>query len=142
MLGSLLMRRLSDDSRYRAYGTLRDDKKKEFYPSNLHEYLYAGVDVDVERSIKHAIEGISPDVVINAVGLIKQLRTASDPIATIRINSLFPHILHTHCRASGCRLIHISTDCVFDGLRGGYKEDDKPNADDLYGRTKFLGEVT
>ena len=142
MLGSMLMRRLSDDTRYRVYGTLRDDKKREFYPPNLHEYLYAGVDVDVERSIKHTIEGISPDVVINAVGLIKQLQTASDPIATIRINSLFPHILHTYCRANGCRLIHISTDCVFDGLRGGYKEDDKSNADDLYGQTKFLGEVT
>ena len=142
MLGSILMRRMSDDLRYQVYGTLRDRKKKDFYSPELHDYLYTGVDTDVEQSIKHTIEDVSPDVVINAVGLIKQLRASNDPIAMLRINSLFPHVLHTYCRANDSRLIHISTDCVFDGLKGGYKESDRVNADDLYGRTKFLGEVT
>ena len=83
-----------------------------------------------------------PTVVVNCVGIIKQLAAAKDPVASIAVNALFPHQLARAVRARGIRLLHISTDCVFAGTRGGYREEDVTDAMDLYGRTKALGEVT
>jgi dTDP-4-dehydrorhamnose reductase len=81
-----------------------------------------------------------PAVVINAAGLIKQRPTGADPVAMIEANSLLPHRLASACRQRGIRLLHISSDCVFAGTRGRYREEDVTDADDLYGRTKALGE--
>ena len=78
---------------------------------------------------------------INCVGVIKQLKEASDPVLTITLNSLLPHRLAALCAGLGARLVHPSTDCVFSGRKGGYTEDDPPDPDDLYGRSKLLGEV-
>ena len=83
----------------------------------------------------------NPEVVINCVGVIKQLKEAENPLVSLRINALLPHMLAELCGIAGARLIHISTDCVFSGRSGGYKETDPPDAEDMYGRTKFLGEV-
>jgi dTDP-4-dehydrorhamnose reductase len=83
-----------------------------------------------------------PRVIVNCIGIIKQRATAKDAVASITVNSLLPHKLAELCRQWGGRLIHFSTDCVFSGSRGGYREEDFADAEDLYGRTKFLGEVT
>jgi dTDP-4-dehydrorhamnose reductase len=80
-------------------------------------------------------------VVINCVGLVKQLAEADDPLAAIPINSLLPHRLARLCGAAGARLVHMSTDCIFSGAKGMYTEADMPDAKDLYGRSKYLGEV-
>ncbi|MFN8526578.1 MAG: sugar nucleotide-binding protein [Chloroflexota bacterium] len=80
-------------------------------------------------------------MVVNCIGLVKHLRQASDAVPTLTLNALFPHRLYQICSVSGARLIHIGTDCVFSGRRGGYCEDDLPNAEDPYGRSKLLGEV-
>lgn len=93
-------------------------------------------------SVKKAIEKIRPDVIINCIGVIKQLKSAKDPIETITINALFPHQLAKLCEDNNIRLFHISTDCVFKGDKGNYTEQDISDAIDLYGRTKALGEVT
>jgi len=100
-----------------------------------------GIDVRQPGHIDAALEHARPDAVVNCVGIIKQLAAAKDPVESIAINALHPHLLARACAARGIRLIHISTDCVFDGQRGGYREDDPPNATDLYGRSKALGEV-
>ena len=92
-------------------------------------------------SVVRALADVKPDAVINCIGIIKQLKAAKDPIISLSINSLFPHRLANLCRAAGARLIHISTDCVFSGRKGMYTEDDVSDAEDLYGRTKYLGEV-
>lgn len=101
-------------------------------------------DIDVSRpgALDAALDRARPDVVVNCVGVVKQLAAARDPVTSISINALHPHLLAAACARRGCRLIHISTDCVFDGARGGYRETDVTNATDLYGRTKALGEVT
>jgi dTDP-4-dehydrorhamnose reductase len=83
-----------------------------------------------------------PEVVVNCAGIIKQLDAAGDPPAAITVNALVPHLLAERCDRSGARLIQLSTDCVFSGVRGAYAEDDPPDPVDLYGRTKLLGEVT
>lgn len=93
------------------------------------------------KSIKQALDLVQPEVVVNCIGIVKQDAAASDPIASISVNSLFPHRLAQLCGAAGARLIHLSTDCVFSGRKGNYTEDDQPDASDLYGRTKLLGEV-
>ena len=93
-------------------------------------------------SVTRALATVRPDVTINCIGIVKQAAAARDPLTSIALNALFPHRLAQLCRAAGSRLIHISTDCVFSGRRGNYSEDDPSDADDLYGRTKFLGEVS
>jgi dTDP-4-dehydrorhamnose reductase len=101
----------------------------------------AGIDAsDVDR-LGATLRRVRPGFVLNAIGLVKQRSEASDPIRAISINSLFPHQVAAICRVEGARLIHISTDCVFSGSRGGYKEDDVPDPVDLYGRSKLLGEI-
>lgn len=92
--------------------------------------------------VRRLIAEVRPEIVVNCVGVVKQLAAAHDPIASITLNSLFPHVAARACAESGARMIHISTDCVFAGLRGSYDEDDLPDATDLYGRSKLLGEVT
>ena len=100
------------------------------------------IDVTEPLSILKAIEISKPDVVINAVGVIKQHPTSNDVENTLTINSIFPHRLAELSGRLGFRLICISTDCVFDGAKGNYFESDTANATDLYGRSKSLGEVT
>ena len=100
-----------------------------------------GVDVlDFER-LRMLLTGECPSVVVNCIGIIKQRAEAEIPIPTISINALLPHKLAEWAGYWGGRVIHFSTDCVFDGTRGGYTEDDMSDAEDLYGKTKFLGEV-
>jgi dTDP-4-dehydrorhamnose reductase len=96
------------------------------------------------RSAERAVELFArfrPDAVVNCIGIVKQRDEAKDVVASIEINALLPHRLAELCGAAGARLIHIGTDCVFSGRRGGYREADISDAEDLYGRTKYLGEV-
>ncbi len=85
---------------------------------------------------------VNPDVILNCIGIVKQIKEATNPIKSIEINSLFPHKLAALCSMKNCRLIHLSTDCVFSGKKGNYTEEDNPDPLDLYGRTKLLGEVS
>lgn len=100
------------------------------------------VDVEEFPSVERAVTRVAPEVVVNCVGVVKQLEAARDPVVSIAVNALFPHRLARLTASRGIRLVHVSTDCVFAGTRAGYTEDDRPDADDLYGRTKALGEVT
>ena len=93
-------------------------------------------------SVEKVIDEISPDVIVNAVGAVKQKREGRRPAKAIEVNSVFPHRLAETAAKRGCRLVTISTDCVFRGDEGMYTEDHTPDADDLYGRSKALGEVT
>lgn len=103
--------------------------------------LRGGVDVLAQDQIAATLQGLNPAVVVNCVGLVKQLKEADDPYLGVAINSLVPHHLARVCSEIGARLIHVSTDCVFDGRRGRYCESDPADASDFYGRTKALGET-
>ncbi|MEP6923413.1 MAG: SDR family oxidoreductase [Pyrinomonadaceae bacterium] len=92
-------------------------------------------------SVIDAFAIAKPDVVVNCIGVIKQLAAAKDPIQTLTINSIFPHRIAKLCGVTGTRFITLGTDCVFSGTRGNYSEADAPDATDLYGRSKYLGEV-
>jgi dTDP-4-dehydrorhamnose reductase len=140
MLGHKLSQQLS--SRFDAYTTFRSapvayDRLNIAHPDRS----LRGVVAEDFDSVTRALAAVRPDVVVNCIGIVKQDAAAKDPITSITVNSLFPHLLARACRQVDARLIHVSTDCVFSGQKGCYVETDFPDADDLYGRTKFLGEV-
>jgi len=99
------------------------------------------VDARKPETVQAAMDTAEPDVVVNCIGIVKQLPEAQDPALLIETNSLFPHHLAGFCSDRGVYLVHISTDCVFSGQRGMYTEEDPPDEQDLYGRSKALGEV-
>jgi dTDP-4-dehydrorhamnose reductase len=105
------------------------------------ERVVRGVDARATDDLVRVVAAVRPELVVNAIGLIKQLETAGDRLLALTMNSLLPHRLAAVCRAANARLVHISTDCVFSGRRGAYTEADASDAEDVYGRTKFLGEV-
>jgi dTDP-4-dehydrorhamnose reductase len=115
------------------------------FPERLEfpiKYIRTDVDASNFDQVTRALASIQPDLVINCIGLIKQMgHLARDPIMSISLNALLPHRISLICRAAKIRMIHISTDCVFSGKKGNYLESDESDAEDLYGRSKFLGEV-
>ena len=136
-----MIRVLSEKTDWQVYGTVRTESSKRFFNEDIAGRLISGIDVEQHDSLTQAFIRTRPDVVINCVGLIKQLADAEDPLQAIPINALLPHRLARLCELSGTRLVHVSTDCVFAGDKGGYRESDPSDAKDLYGRSKFLGEV-
>jgi dTDP-4-dehydrorhamnose reductase len=129
--------------RHDTFATVR--KPAEAYASlGLFERprLIDRVDVLVDADLTRAIDAARPEAIVNCVGIIKQLPHAEDPLAAIAVNSLLPHRLVAIGAAARIRLVHVSTDCVFSGERGAYRESDRPDPVDLYGRSKLLGEVT
>lgn len=141
MLGYAVFRYLNETGHYTIRGTIRSNTIKRQMPAKLQEMVIDGIDVEHTDSLIGFFSDFKPDVVINCVGLVKQLDAAQDPLIVLPINSLLPHRLAALCKAVGARLIHFSTDCVFSGNKGMYREDDTSDADDLYGRSKFFGEV-
>lgn len=140
MLGHKLMQVLGHE--FRITGTVRGDA------SELRDHpFFSGMDIvgNINTGdlggIRTLLEDLEPDIAINCIGIVKQLPAAHDPLQSIAVNALFPHQLAHLCRENGTRLIHMSTDCVFSGIKGCYSEDDPSDAEDLYGKTKFLGEV-
>lgn len=103
--------------------------------------LLGGLDATRRETAEALVGQVKPDLVINAAGIVKQLKAAKAAVPSIAVNSLWPHVLAEACAAGGARMVHVSTDCVFSGSRGGYVESDVPDAFDLYGRSKLLGEV-
>lgn len=144
MLGHVLMRHLSHFPEYEVYGTARcpESVSKSFPPELTNHFRQDVVDAIHIDSVIRALAAIQPDIVINCIGLIKQLPITNDPLAAITINAQLPHRISLISRTAGARMIHISTDCVFNGKKGNYTENDPSDAEDLYGRTKFLGEVS
>lgn len=141
MLGNAVFRVLSQDATYDVWGTLRNNAVLRHFPASTHARLIGGVDVLDPDNLLATFGRIRPDVVINCVGLIKQLADAKDPLSALPINAMLPHRLARLCALAGARLIHVSTDCVFSGRKGGYLETDPSDAEDLYGKSKYIGEV-
>jgi dTDP-4-dehydrorhamnose reductase len=139
MLGHAMLRSLAEN--FETWGTVRRDQLTAQETVSMSRVL-TGMDLLKESKLKSALDLSLPDVVINCVGLIKQRKEASSVRLSIELNSLLPHRIADECRSRGIRMIHISTDCVFSGARGSYTEDDPTDAEDLYGRTKALGEVS
>jgi len=139
MLGYSLFKNLNDAAHLEVYGTVRSINGKEKFFSDCDRQIFKGIgDLGAMEAV---LKNLKPTIVINCIGLIKQLRISKQHIDAITVNSLLPHQLAQLCENYSSKLIHFSTDCVFDGKKGGYIESDVPNALDIYGRSKCLGEV-
>jgi len=141
MLGYSLFSNLIEYSELEVYGTVRNIKGKERFFNDYQGQIIVGVEVDDVNNVEAVIANLKPDVVINCIGLIKQHDIAKQHTDAIAINSLLPHQLARICTQFEAKFIHFSTDCIFSGTKGGYLERDIPDAIDLYGRSKSLGEV-
>ena len=140
MLGHQVFKSLS--SRHDVRVTLRQSLSayKDFNLFNA-ENAYEGIEVGSMDRLIDVLGEFRAEAIVNAVGIVKQRSTAKESIPSLEINSFFPHRLAGLCRAMGIRMVHMSTDCVFSGRKGWYREADLSDAEDLYGRTKYLGEV-
>ncbi len=140
MLGHKLIQQLSP--KFETWGTIRGDHSTiSRYGFFINDRIAENIDVEDAASVEAVIRTVRPDVVINAVGVIKQMPTSKDVIKTLMTNAIFPHRVAALTSKYGFRFITVSTDCIFDGVKGGYKESDVSNATDLYGKSKSLGEV-
>ncbi len=140
MLGNAMLRVMSERDDWVAYGTLRAPNANLQARMPRARFIH-GIHADQADSLMAAFAQSQPDVVINCVGLVKQLANAEDPLEAVPINGLLPHRLARMCELAQARLVHVSTDCVFSGRQGNYVEADLADAQDVYGRSKLLGEV-
>lgn len=141
MIGSAMLRVLSENTDWTVVGTVRMDSDRRFFAERVASMMLSGVDLSREDALVRLFSVTKPDVVVNCVGLTKHLPAGNDPLTAILMNALLPHRLAELCGSAAARLIHISTDCVFSGAKGNYRETDPADAQDVYGRTKCLGEV-
>lgn len=142
MLGHKLCHELPQCG-HAVFGTVRGDAESmsAFGPVFEQTTLLPGVDAMNEASLAEAMDRAAPDVVVNAIGIVKQLPTAENRLISVAINSYLPHKLAQLCTRRSAKLVHISTDCVFSGRDGNYTEDSVSDALDFYGKSKFLGET-
>jgi len=141
MLGSAALKLFSASDGFDVVASVRSPTTLRLLPAELQDRIVAGIDVENHDNLAALFAKVRPDVVINCVGLVKQLSQADDPLSAVPINSMLPHRLARLCALVQARLVHVSTDCVFSGIKGMYVETDAPDARDLYGISKYIGEV-
>lgn len=141
MLGHAVYKSFFENELFDVWGTLRSEGSLFHFSESMRQQLIPNVNILNQDDLISVFAKVQPTIVINCIGLIKQLARANDPLEVLPINSLFPHRLAKICALSKSRLIHISTDCVFSGRKGGYVESDLSDAEDLYGKSKFIGEI-
>jgi dTDP-4-dehydrorhamnose reductase len=141
MLGHQLFKylRVKHDVKVTLRQNLKVYKKFELFND---ENSYCGLDIRNLKRLKEVLNDYHPEAVVNAIGIVKQRPEANESIPSLEINALFPHRLALMCKEFGIWVLHLSTDCVFSGKKGNYTESDPSDADELYGRTKFLGEIS
>ncbi|MGO7134376.1 dTDP-4-dehydrorhamnose reductase family protein [Rhizobium leguminosarum] len=140
-IGHMMLKVLSEGEGLDVWGTVRAPSLARHFAPAIASKIRAGIDAENLDVISRVVAELKPDVVINCIGLVKQLAFANDPLLVLPVNAMLPHRLAHICALSGARLIHFSTDCVFNGARGNYTETDPLDATDLYGQSKFIGEV-
>jgi len=141
LIGSTLFKVLSTKSDLEVFGTIRSRADLKYFNEKLQKNIICDINFSNQVTPFNFFSSFSPDVIINCIGVTKHKIQHVSKSEVIYLNSVFPHILTSICEASNCRLIQISTDCVFSGLRGNYFEDEPSDCYDLYGKSKFLGEI-
>ena len=141
MLGNAVFRVFDGDPKLDTWGTLRSASGKRVFSDSSHDRLLENIDALDQDALCSCLARVRPDVVVNCIGLIKQFADVKNPLSALPVNSMLPHRLSALCELVGARLIHVSTDCVFSGRRGGYVETDMSDAEDLYGKSKYIGEI-
>jgi dTDP-4-dehydrorhamnose reductase len=139
LLGNAVFRGLFKASGARVIGTIRNEAARQLFVPEHAAHLTVVEDIESPEHLGRLLEAVAPDTVVNCIAVGRP--APADPMRSISVYSVLPQRLSQLCRRSGTRLVQISSDGVFSGLRGGYTEDDLPDADDVYGVSKLLGEV-
>jgi dTDP-4-dehydrorhamnose reductase len=140
LLGNAMFRAMSKMPDARVEGTIRHEASRALFAPTHASALTLVADLENPQLLARLFDGARPDVVINCVAAGRP--APADPMRSISVYSVLPRRLSDLCRLSGARLIQISSDGVFAGTKGSYTEDDPPDADDIYGISKLLGEIT
>jgi dTDP-4-dehydrorhamnose reductase len=141
MLGNAVFRFLAQSDGLDVVGAARSSDARRLFAEPLRKRIFGGLDAHNAETLIEVFSAHEPNVVINCVGIVKQLSAAAQVLEAVPINTLLPHRLARLCKIAGARLVHISTDCVFSGRSGMYQESDEADAVDLYGLSKLWGEV-
>lgn len=136
MVGHKLFQILGRD--FFTYGTVRGSS----FPFPLDGEVIKGVDIRSLDTVQQLLDSISPEIIINCVGIIPRAPEILDDRTVFQVNSVFPHLLAGLSKRIDFYLIHLSSDCVFSGNRGNYSENDIPDPENIYGESKLAGEVT
>ena len=140
LIGHKLLQKLSND--FDVYATLH--RSKESYglmPLFSGQNIIDEVDVSDFENVSAILHYVNPNVILNCIGITPRKDEINNLYKVIKINSLFPHQLANWAKVNNKRVIHFSTDCVFNGSTGNYTENSLTTAEDVYGRTKALGEI-
>ncbi len=142
MLSHTMFRFLSSQTHLEVFATSRlPYELSKWFSSKLVSNIFVGINAEKIDSLIKVLSNVNPDIVINCISIIRPKEFAKGLISAITINAKFPHQLALLCKEVDARLIHISTDAVFDGQNGMYSETDEVNVRDVYSMTKLLGEV-
>lgn len=142
MLSHTMFRFLSSQTHLEVFATSRlPHELSKWFSSKLVFNIFVGINAEKIDSLIQVLSNVNPDIVINCISIIRPKEFAKGIISAITINARFPHQLALLCKEVDARLIHISTDAVFDGKNGMYSETDEVNVRDVYSMTKLLGEV-
>ena len=143
LLGNTLIKYFFRKSNYQTFGTVRDNLQVRFFDKKYHKNFRILNDILNFTELENIIDKFRPNVVINCIGLNNKIN--KNDFYTIEkyilINSLLPHKLQSICSRVGIRLIQLSSDCVFSGIKGNYSEKDLPDPLDIYGKSKLMGEL-
>ena len=143
LLGNTLIKYFFRKSNYQTFGTIRDNLQVNFFDKKYHKNFRILNDILNFAELENIIDNFRPNVVINCIGLNNKIN--KNDFYTLEkyilINSLLPHKLQSICSRLGIRLIQLSSDCVFSGMKGNYSEKDLPDPLDIYGKSKLMGEL-
>jgi dTDP-4-dehydrorhamnose reductase len=142
MIGSAIVKYFSQKKDLTIFTTVSSLAIKNSLLFKKCQKIFSKIDLEENKtSLPMIFNQISPDIVINCIGVVKQSTEISDYDKTIYLNAVLPHYLANLCANFNCRFIHISSDCVFSGTKGNYKEIDSTDPEDLYGKSKLMGET-
>jgi len=142
MLGNACMNYFAAKPKFEVKGSIRSASSLRYFRPQIQEHILTGIDISDESIQSELLNTEKPDVVINCIGIVKQAKEGNDSTMLLKLNADLPHQLARQCSEYGVRMLQISTDCVFSGLKGApYLLTDKPDPVDLYGKSKYLGEI-
>jgi dTDP-4-dehydrorhamnose reductase len=139
LLGNAMFRSMSKLAGARVTGSIRREEARALFLPEHAAHLAVIGNAEDPAVLARLFDAVAPDVVINCIAVGRP--APADPMRSIQVYSVLPQRLSHLCRRSGARLVQISSDGVFSGSRGSYSEDDVPDADDVYGVSKLLGEI-
>lgn len=140
LIGNNLVKNFSKNKDLEIYSTCRNKMEQNECIFYKNSSVIPGIYLERKNTILDLLKSIKPNVVINAAGITKHLPSGNEPLSVLPVNTLAPHFIAQFCSDLDCKFIQLSTDCVFSGLKGNYLEEDSSDANDLYGKSKFLGE--